>query len=72
MKRSVKTKTKRDAKRDLFAELSEGMKALAEERLGKRKLRTDLPNKPDEPPIEEQEDQSVEHSKRSNSATDQP
>ncbi|HEY2973440.1 MAG TPA: hypothetical protein VGJ48_13085 [Pyrinomonadaceae bacterium] len=45
MKRSVKTKTKRDAKRDLFVELSEGMKALAGERLGKRTLRTHPKNK---------------------------
>jgi hypothetical protein len=29
----------------LFVELSEGMKALAEERLGKRTLRTHLKNK---------------------------
>ena len=45
MKRSVrptrKTPTaKRSSKRDLFAELSEGMKALADERQGKRTLRT--------------------------------
>jgi|GEM_PF-4954628 len=46
--------------RDLFAELSEGMKALAEKRLGKGKLRPDLPNKPDEPSIEEHEDKSFE------------
>ena len=45
MKRSFKTKTKRDAKRDLFVELGEGMKALAEERLGKRTLRTHPKNK---------------------------
>jgi|GEM_PF-5566211 len=43
VKRSVKTKTKRAAKRDLFAEPSEGMKALAEERLATRKLRTVRP-----------------------------
>lgn len=30
MKRSVKVKAKRAAKRDLFSELSEGIKALAE------------------------------------------
>lgn len=36
------------------------MKALAEGRLGKRKLRTDLPNKPDEPSIEEHKDKSLE------------
>jgi putative transcriptional regulator len=40
MKRSVKAKTKRISKRDLFAELSEGMEALAEARHGKRTLRT--------------------------------
>jgi len=40
MKRSVKTKTRRSAPRDLFAELSEGMYALAEARQGKRTLRT--------------------------------
>ncbi len=40
MKRPVKAKTKRAAKRDLFAELSEGMGALAEARQGKRTLRT--------------------------------
>jgi putative transcriptional regulator len=33
-------KAKRARKRDLFAELSEGMKALADERQGKRTLRT--------------------------------
>lgn len=38
----MKTKAKaiRRAKRDLFAELTEGMTALAEARLGKRTLRT--------------------------------
>ncbi len=40
MKTTVKTKTPRIAKRDLFAELSEGMAALAEARQGKRTLRT--------------------------------
>lgn len=40
MKASVKTKCGRAPKRDLFAELSEGMRALAEERQGKRTLRT--------------------------------
>ena len=39
MKRMVKTKAKRGA-RDLFAELSEGMKALGDARQGKRTLRT--------------------------------
>lgn len=40
MKRAVKAKTKRAAKRELFAELSEGLGALAEARQGKRTLRT--------------------------------
>ena len=40
MKTTVKAKTTRAAKRDLFAELSEGMAALAEARQGKRTLRT--------------------------------
>jgi putative transcriptional regulator len=40
MKRSVKGKTARVAKRDLFAELNEGIEALAGERQGKRTLRT--------------------------------
>lgn len=40
MKQSVKTTRKRHAKRDLFAELAEGMGALAESRHGKRTLRT--------------------------------
>ncbi len=35
MKTTVKTKATRAAKRDLFAELSEGMAALAEARHGK-------------------------------------
>jgi hypothetical protein len=39
MKDSAKPTTKRATARDLFVELSEGMKALAEERLGKRTLR---------------------------------
>lgn len=43
MKDPTKTKSNRDMARDLFAELSEGMKALAEERLGKRTLRTVRP-----------------------------
>ena len=38
--RSVKPTRKRRAKRDLFAELREGMNALADERHGKRTLRT--------------------------------
>ena len=40
MKRAVKAKTRRSGPRNLFAELSEGMEALAEARQGKRTLRT--------------------------------
>src|SRR5918992_469697 len=40
MKRSVKPTRKRNAKRDLFTELSEGVEALGEARRGKRTLRT--------------------------------
>lgn len=40
MKATVKSKRGRAHKRDLFAELSEGMTALAEARQGKRTLRT--------------------------------
>ena len=40
MKASTKHKPTSAAKRDLFAELSEGMAALAEARQGKRTLRT--------------------------------
>jgi len=40
MKRAAKSKAKSGAKRDLFAELSEGMEALADARQGKRTLRT--------------------------------
>jgi hypothetical protein len=40
MKRPVKAETKRGAKRDLFAELSEGIASLAQARQGKRELRT--------------------------------
>ena len=40
MKRSVKPTRKRSAKRELFAELTEGMEALADARPGKRTLRT--------------------------------
>src|SRR3990170_585537 len=40
MKTTVKAKTTRVVKRDLFAELGEGMAALAEARQGKRTLRT--------------------------------
>ena len=36
----AKSQAKRSVKRDLFAELREGMEALAEERQGKRTLRT--------------------------------
>jgi putative transcriptional regulator len=40
VKRSVKPTRKHRRKRDLFAELKEGMDALADERQGKRTLRT--------------------------------
>ena len=40
MKRPVKAKAKRGGARDLFAELNEGIEALAEARHGKRTLRT--------------------------------
>ncbi len=40
MRTTVKTRTTRAAKRDLFTELSEGMAALAEVRQGKRTLRS--------------------------------
>jgi len=40
MKRSMKVRAKGGTKRDLFAELSEGMEALADVRHGKRTLRT--------------------------------
>ena len=40
MKTIVKSKSKRTARRDLFGELSEGVAALADARLGKRTLRT--------------------------------
>ena len=40
MKRVTKSKPKRGSARDLFAELSEGMEALTDERQGKRTLRT--------------------------------
>ena len=40
MKPSLKPTRKRRAKRELFTELSEGMKALADARQGKRTLRT--------------------------------
>jgi hypothetical protein len=40
MKRSVKTKTKRDLKRNQFAELCKGIEGLAEARQGKRTLQT--------------------------------
>jgi putative transcriptional regulator len=38
--KAVNTKRRAKAKRSLFAELSEGVKALADERKGKRTLRT--------------------------------
>ena len=40
MKRTVKATRKRSAKRDLFAELTEGLDALGDARHGKRTLRT--------------------------------
>ena len=40
MKRSIKPTRKRNGKRDLFTELTEGMDALADARTGKRMLRT--------------------------------
>ena len=40
MKRSIKAKKQSAVKRDLFAELSEGIEALAGARKGKRTLRT--------------------------------
>jgi putative transcriptional regulator len=40
MKRSAKPTKKRSRKRDLFAELTEGIDALADARQGKRTLRT--------------------------------
>jgi putative transcriptional regulator len=40
MKRAIKTKAKRGSARELFAELNEGMEALADARRGKRTLRT--------------------------------
>ena len=40
MKRSVKPTRKHSAKRDFFAELTEGVNALADARHGKRTLRT--------------------------------
>jgi len=40
MKKQTKAKAKSGAKRNLFSELSEGMKALADARQGKRTLRT--------------------------------
>lgn len=40
MKRPAKPTRRRSGKRDLFAELNEGMNALADERHGKRTLRT--------------------------------
>src|SRR6201989_3130086 len=40
MKRAIKNKTKRSSGRNLFAELSDGMEALADARHGKRTLRT--------------------------------
>lgn len=40
MERTAKLTKKHNAKRNLFAELREGMNALSDARLGKRRLRT--------------------------------
>ena len=45
MKRPIKAKSKARTARNLFVELSEGMKALTDERLGERTLRTHTPSK---------------------------
>jgi hypothetical protein len=44
MTASAKAKRPRTSKRDLFAELNEGMTALEEERQGKHTLRAYVPN----------------------------
>ena len=64
MKTSVKGKAKRGAARDLFAELSEGMEALADARHGKRTLRTHALEYKPAPSITPQELAHV-HSSRS-------
>ena len=51
MKRAVKAKAKSGAKRDLFAELSEDMEALADARQGKRTLRTHAVEYKPAPPV---------------------
>src|SRR5260370_4218948 len=60
-KRSVKAKSKRGATRDLFAELSEGMKALSEERLGKRTPRTYPQRRSRRPPSRASGDDTLSH-----------
>jgi hypothetical protein len=49
MKHTVKPKRRRSQRRNLFGELTEGMKALAEARLGKTKLRSHLMKLPGGP-----------------------
>src|SRR4030095_9027179 len=51
MKRAIKTKAARGSARDLFAELSEGMEALADARHGKRTLRTHAVEFKPAPPV---------------------
>lgn len=55
MKRPVKAETRRAAKRDLFAELSEGVEALAAGRQGKRTLRTHMVEHKPAPTVTPQE-----------------
>jgi len=55
MKRAVKAKAKSGAKRDLFAELSEDMEALADARQGKRTLRTHAVEYKPAPPVTPQD-----------------
>ena len=50
MKQSVKPTQKRRPKRDLFAELSGGMEALADARRGKRTLRNHIIEPSQDPP----------------------
>jgi hypothetical protein len=50
MKEPVKKQEQSTTKRDLFAELSEGMEALAEARRGKKELLVHCTKKPDGPP----------------------
>ena len=55
MKKPIQAKTKRAVKRDLFAELCEGMGALADERKGKRTLRTHTVERKPAPTVTPQE-----------------